>query len=113
MSLATMFTIQTAVTIVTAGIAVELFGISTNIVYWGIAITFICSSLLLFGRYGLLDRGMKIIILVLSVSTIIAAFLAFDQSKLKKRIFEEVNKQQCPQQSKAKISTSTCGLYQM
>ena len=81
LSLTTMFTIQTAVTIVTAGIAVELFGISTNIVYWGIAITFICSSLLLFGRYGLLDRGMKIIILVLSVSTIIAAFLAFDQSK--------------------------------
>lgn len=81
LSLATMFTIQTAVTIVTAGIAVELSGISINIVYWGIAITFICSSLLLFGRYGLLDRGIKIIILVLSVSTIIAAFLALDQSK--------------------------------
>ena len=81
LSLATMFTIQTAVTIVTAGIAVELSGISINIVYWGIAITFICSSLLLFGRYGLLDRGIKIIILVLCVSTIIAAFLALDQSK--------------------------------
>ena len=81
LSLTTMFTIQTAVTIVTAGIAVELFGISTNIVYCGIAITFICSSLLFLGRYGLLDRGMKIIIFVLSVSTIIATFLAFDQSK--------------------------------
>ena len=65
LSLTTMFTIQTAVTIVTAGIAVEVFGISTNIVYCGIAITFICSSLLFLGRYGLLDRGMKIIIFVL------------------------------------------------
>ena len=81
LSLTTMFTIQTAVTIVTAGIAVELFGISTNIVYCGVAITFICSSLLFLGRFRLLDRGMKIIIFILSVSTIIATFLAFDQSK--------------------------------
>lgn len=81
LSLATMFTIQTAVTIVTAGIAVELFGLSSNIIYWGTAITVICTSLLLVGRYGLLDRGMKIIILVLSISTVVAAFLAFDQSK--------------------------------
>ena len=81
LSLTTMFTIQTAVTIVTAGIAVELFGISTNIVYCGVAITFISSSLLFLGRFELLDRGMKIIIFILSVSTIIATFLAFDQSK--------------------------------
>ena len=80
LSLTTMFTIQTAVTIVTAGIAVELFGVSTNIVYWGIAITFICSSLLLFGRYGLLDRGMKIIILILSLAPSLQLF-SLDKSK--------------------------------
>ena len=81
LTLATMFTIQTAVTIVTAGLAVELFGISPNIVYWGVVITLICATLLSFGRYGLLDRVMKIIIIVLSISTLIAAFLAFGQSK--------------------------------
>ena len=81
LSLLTMFTIQTAVTIVTAGLAVELFGISSNIVYWGVVITLICATLLSFGRYGLLDRGMKIIIIVLSISTLITAFLAFGQSK--------------------------------
>ena len=81
LSLLTMFTIQTAVTIVTAGLAVELFGISSNIVYWGVVITLICATLLSFGRYGLLDRGMKFIIIVLSISTLIAAFLAFGQSK--------------------------------
>lgn len=81
LNLLTMFTIQTAVTIATAGLAVELFGISSNIVYWGVAITLICATLLSFGRYGLLDRGMKVIIIVLSISTLIAAFLAFGQSK--------------------------------
>ena len=81
LSLLTMFTIQTAVTIVTAGLAVELFGISSNIVYWGVVITLLCATLLSFGRYGLLDRGMKVIIIVLSISTIVAAFLAFGQSK--------------------------------
>ena len=79
--LLTMFTIQTAVTIVTAGLAVELFGISSNIVYWGVVITLLCATLLSFGRYGLLDRGMKVIIVVLSISTLITAFLAFGQSK--------------------------------
>ena len=59
LSILTMFTIQTAVTIVTAGLAVELFGISSNIVYWGVVITLLCATLLSFGRYGLLDRGMK------------------------------------------------------
>ena len=59
LTIATMFTIQTAVTIVTAGLAVELFGISSNIVYWGVVITLLCATLLSFGRYGLLDRGMK------------------------------------------------------
>jgi Mn2+/Fe2+ NRAMP family transporter len=81
LSLLTMFTIQTAVTIVTAGLAVELFGISSNIIYWGVVITLLCATLLSFGRYGLLDRGMKVIIVVLSISTLIAAFLAFGQSK--------------------------------
>ena len=81
LTIATMFTIQTAVTIVTAGLAVELLGISSNIVYWGVVITLICATLLSFGRYGLLDRGMKVIIIVLSISTFVAAFLAFGQPK--------------------------------
>ena len=81
LTIATMFTIQTAVTIVTAGLAVELLGISSNIVYWGVVITLICATLLSFGRYGLLDRGMKVVIIVLSISTFVAAFLAFGQSK--------------------------------
>lgn len=76
----TMFTIQTAVTIVTAGLAVQLFGISTDIAIWSVAITFLCALILAVGRYKLLDNLMKIIILTLTVSTLVAVFFAFRES---------------------------------
>jgi Mn2+/Fe2+ NRAMP family transporter len=77
LNLATMFTIQAAVTIVTAGLAANLFGISTNPVVWSIIITIICLILLIIGKYKLLDNLMKIIILTLSISTIIALTIAY------------------------------------
>ena len=71
-TLGTMFTIQTAVTIVTAGLAMELFGITENITYWAIIIVVFSFLLLMIGKYKLLDNLMKFIIIVLGVSTIIA-----------------------------------------
>jgi len=47
LSIVTMFTIQTAVTIVTAGLAIELFGISSNITTWATIITIICVLILI------------------------------------------------------------------
>ena len=76
LTFATMFTIQTAVTIVTAGLAAYLFGITTNLVVWCWVITLICFLLLLIGRYKLLDHLMKAIILLLTLSTLIAVVLA-------------------------------------
>ncbi|ETN96838.1 NRAMP family divalent metal transporter [Zhouia amylolytica] len=73
---ATMFTIQTAVTIVTAGLAANLFGITPNPVIWSIIITLICLSILLLGKYKLLDNLMKIIVCTLSISTIMAVIVA-------------------------------------
>lgn len=80
LTFATMFTIQTAVTIVTAGIASSLFGdfISTEI--WSVIILFICISILIIGRYKLLDNLMKIIIITLTISTVFAVTLAFSSS---------------------------------
>jgi Mn2+/Fe2+ NRAMP family transporter len=84
LSLLTMFTIQTAVTIVTAGLAVELFGvphgIENGIAVWSVAITLLCASILVLGRYKLLDGLMKVIIIVLTVSTLVAVFFAFRES---------------------------------
>lgn len=76
LTFATMFTIQTAVTIVTAGIAVNLFGITDNIVLCSVVILLICLLLLLIGRYRLLDRLIKIIIITLTITSIIAVFAA-------------------------------------
>ena len=76
LNIATMFTIQTAVTIVTAGLASSLFGITDNMVTWSLIITIGCYVILLFGRYQLLDKMIKIIILILAVSTILSTTVA-------------------------------------
>ncbi len=76
LTFATMFTIQAAVTIVTAGLAVNLFGITANVTNWSIIITVISVSILLIGKYKLLDNLIKIIIVILTVSTIIAVSMA-------------------------------------
>jgi Mn2+/Fe2+ NRAMP family transporter len=75
-TLATMFTIQTAVTIVTAGLASSLFGDFISIEAWTIIIITICLMLLIVGKYKLLDNLMKVIIIVLTLSTISAVSLA-------------------------------------
>ena len=76
LNIATMFTIQTAVTIVTAGLASNLFGISSNMIYWSIGVTAICYWILLIGRYKLLDKVIKTIVVVLSISSILSFIIA-------------------------------------
>ena len=76
-NIATMFTIQSAVTVVTAGLASKLFGITSNIVYWSIMITVFCGVLLIIGRYQLLDKFIKIIIISLAISSVLAVSIAF------------------------------------
>lgn len=76
LTFATMFTIQTAVTIVTAGIASSLFGDAINIETWTVIILGVCLLLLLVGKYNLLDKLIKIIIVTLTLSTIIAVCFA-------------------------------------
>ena len=66
LNLLTMFTIQTAVTIVTAGLASSLFGFTDNMVVWSLIITVSCYIILLVGKYRLLDKMIKVIILILA-----------------------------------------------
>jgi len=77
LNLGTMFTIQSAVTVVTAGIASKLFGITEDIVTWSIVITILCGTLLLLGKYSWLDKLIKVIMVVLAVSSILAVSFAF------------------------------------
>lgn len=76
LTFATMFTIQTAVTIVTAGLAVSLFGDFLSIESWTVIILIICFLILIKGKYSFLDKLMKVIIVTLTLSTIAAVILA-------------------------------------
>lgn len=81
LSLGTMFTIQTAVTIVTASLASILFGFTPNLVVWTIVITLICLLILWKGNFSILDKIIKWVIIILTLSTVIAVFVAGAQSQ--------------------------------
>jgi|TARA_B110000967_G_scaffold63378_1_gene65270 Mn2+/Fe2+ NRAMP family transporter len=76
----TMFTIQAAVTIVTAGIATSLFGDFISVKIWTIVILSICFILLNIGKYRFLDVMMKIIIITLTFTTLAATVMAINTS---------------------------------
>ncbi|NNK39143.1 MAG: Nramp family divalent metal transporter, partial [Winogradskyella sp.] len=76
LSLGTMFTIQTAVTIVTADIANTLFNGILSREIWTVIILLICSAILIIGKYNLLDKLMKVIIITLSIATLLALITA-------------------------------------
>ena len=78
-SFITMFIIQAAVTIVTAGLAVNLFGYF-DMVTWSLLITVLSISILLIGKYKLLDNLMKYVILILTVSTLLAVSVAITKN---------------------------------
>tara|TARA_X000001036_G_scaffold160855_2_gene152561 strand:+ start:3878 stop:5089 length:1212 start_codon:yes stop_codon:yes gene_type:complete len=79
-NIANMFTIQAAVTIVTAGLAANLFGISIDLTLWASMIIITCSLMLVIGKYKLLDSLMKVIIVILSICTVLAVGIAFFKS---------------------------------
>ena len=81
LNFATMFTIQAAVTIVTAGLASQLFGFTNDLVLWSTVLLFISLTFLAVGKYKLLDHLMKYIIVILTISTVIAVSTALFSTK--------------------------------
>ncbi len=80
-SIGTIFTIQTAVTIVTASLATTILGSSQNLVMLSTIIILLCFLVLIVGNYKFLDSLIKIIILVLTISTIVALLVAIAKNK--------------------------------
>ena len=76
----TMFTIQAAVTIVTAGIATSLFGDFISVKFWTVVILSMCFIILNIGKYRFLDVMMKVIIITLTLTTLIATAIAIYNS---------------------------------
>ena len=76
LNFATMFTIQAAVTVVTAGLAANLFGFTNDLVLWSGVICTISFAILLFGKYKVLDSLMKYIVIILTISTVLTVLVA-------------------------------------
>ncbi len=74
LTILTMFAIQAAVTIVTAGLTAHIFDLNISPLWLSMIILVLTYALLLAGRFAALDNSIKIVILLLSLSTLIAVF---------------------------------------
>ena len=70
-----MFIIQAAVTIVTAGLAERLFNFGWSPFLWSGIILIACIALLLIGKYPGLDKSMKVIVTLLTFATLAAVIM--------------------------------------
>lgn len=83
LALFTLFTIVTffifiaAVTIVTAGLALVLFNIDISEWQCSLCILIFCAGVLICGHYHYLERFVKLIIIILTLTTLIAFITAF------------------------------------
>jgi len=75
-TIGTMFIIQSAVTVVTAGLVTEITGLTFHPWVISAALLIICLAILLIGKYSLLDKSMKLIIVVMAITTIAALIAA-------------------------------------
>ena len=77
-----MFTIQAAVTIVTAGLIGNVFNIPLDVTWISAIILFVLLIILTIGRFKVLDKMIKAVIVILAITTITATLAA---------IFKEYN----------------------
>ncbi len=76
LTLGTMFTVLATVTAVTAGLAIQLTGLEWSLLTWSAVITVTCALLIGIGRYPLLDAAIKVIMVLLALSTFAAVIAA-------------------------------------
>jgi len=76
LTIATMFTIQAAVTVVAAGIFVQIFGLHISSAFMSALLIVLMTGVLIIGKYSFLDKFIKFIIILLAVSTFTAVIFA-------------------------------------
>ena len=79
MTIASMFITIAAITLVTAGIAQSVLGLPYSTVLWCFVTLSVGVLILLSGRYAVLDRITKLVVLLLSVTTLTAVFLVLSK----------------------------------
>ena len=78
LTILTMFTIQAAVTIVTASLISNIFGFSASLTTISFVLLFLIMLIIAINRYSVIDGLMKVIILTLTISTIVAVISALN-----------------------------------
>lgn len=79
-TVATMFAVIAAISIVTGGLAEFLFDIGWTAQSWALVVVFGCMFLLFSGGYSMLEKGMKWIVIILSVATLVTFAFAVKES---------------------------------
>lgn len=75
-TIGSMFILQAAVTVVTVGLITYVFKLTISITTLSAFVLIISAFVLVIGKYSLLDKIMKFIIVLLAISTIVAIFAA-------------------------------------
>jgi Mn2+/Fe2+ NRAMP family transporter len=83
----TMFIIQAAITVVTAGLVSEITGVELQPWVISSILLMVCLGILLVGKFSVLDKVMKVIIVVLSITTIVALIASFTGNNEKYEIY--------------------------
>lgn len=78
-TLLSVFTIQAAVTFVTAGLAIALLEVSWDPLWLSAAIMLVCMGLLRKGSYHWLDRIVKVAVALLTLGTLVATLLVLPE----------------------------------
>lgn len=76
-TIGTMFTVQAAVTIVTAGLVQKMFATDIDTIYISTLLLILCLGILQIGKLTFLDKLMKITIVMLAISTLVAFSLSW------------------------------------
>ena len=95
LTISTMFTIQAAVTVVTAGLANKILNISIAPWQMSALLLVICFGILAINKFSLLDNLMKVIMIILAITTIVAFIASFyadiDKSSDFMTVFDPAN----------------------
>jgi hypothetical protein len=67
-----MFVVEAAIAVVTTGLLEQLTGVNYDIRLEATLLLAICSAVLIWGRYSLLDKLIKVIIILLSLTTLVS-----------------------------------------
>ncbi len=78
-TLGTMFAVQAAVVVVAAGLAQALFGAGVSVLGYALGLTLFAVAVNGFGSFGLLDRMIKAVVVVLTVATVVATALVLPE----------------------------------